>query len=154
MVAREIMTTDVVTISEQATAREAADLLLRLRYDAVPVVGGSGEVVGIVSYEDLIRLALPDYLSDVDLSFLPPSAPFLPTTDTAAIAQVPVGSFIRRGRMPEVPPDEPIAEIARIMLRDRVRRVLVMEKGRLVGIIARGDVVRAIVPPLMTCTPG
>jgi len=39
-------------------------------------------------------------------------------------------------------------------LRDRVRRVLVMEKGRLVGIIARGDVVRAIVPPLMTCTPG
>ncbi|MBM3472384.1 MAG: CBS domain-containing protein [Armatimonadetes bacterium] len=154
MVARDIMTSEVVTIGEQATAREAADLLLRLRYDAVPVVNAAGDAVGIVSYEDLIRLALPEYLDDVDLSFLPASAPFLPAVDAAAICDVQVASFMRRDRMPEVSPEEPVAEIARIMLRDNVRRVAVMEEGRLAGIISRGDVVRAIVSPLMTCSPG
>jgi len=147
------MTTEMVTIGQETTAREAADLLLRLRYDAVPVVNAVGDVVGIVSYEDLIRLALPEYLDDVDLSFLPPSASFLPATDAATIGDMPVASFMRRDRLPEVSPDEPVAEIARIMLRDNVRRVAVMEEGRLVGIISRGDVVRAIVPPLMNRSP-
>jgi len=154
MVARDIMTTEVVTIHEHATAREAADLLTRLRHDALPVVNEAREVVGVVSYEDLIRLALPDYLDDVDLSFLPPSARFFPSGDAAAIGDVPVGSFMRRDRLPEVPPDEPVAEVARIMIKEDVLRVVVVEGGKLAGIVSRGDVVRAIVSPLMDHSPG
>ncbi len=155
MVARDIMTSDVVTLRDEATAREAAELLLGSRYDAVPVVNAEREVMGVVSYEDLIRLALPEYLDEVDLSFLPASAQFFPAGDAASLADVKVNSFMRRDYLPVVSPDEPVAEVARVMLKADVRRVVVVDaSGRLVGLVSRGDVVRAIVSPLMHSESG
>ncbi|MGQ9732684.1 MAG: CBS domain-containing protein [Candidatus Zipacnadales bacterium] len=150
MVARDIMTNEVVTISEDATAREAVELLTSVGHGAVPVVNAAHEVVGVISYQDVIRLALPEYLDDVDLSFLPPSAQFFPRVAAGrALGDVPVKEFMRRGHLPQVSPDEPVAEVARLMLREEARRVVVVDEGKLVGIIARGDVVRAIVSPLI-----
>jgi CBS domain-containing membrane protein len=148
MVARDIMTKEVVTI------REAADLLAGLAYDALPVVNEANQVIGVVSYRDLIRLALPDYLDDVDLSFLPPSAQFFPKAGGVPIGEVKVGSFMRKDYFPQMAPDEPVAEVARIMITEDVRRVVVVEGGKLLGIISRGDVVRAIVHPAIGKEPG
>jgi CBS domain-containing protein len=154
MVARDIMTKEVVTIRDEATAREAADLLAGLAYDALPVVNEANQVVGVVSYRDLIRLALPDYLDDVDLSFLPPSAQFFPKAGGVPIGEVKVVSFMRKDYFPQMAPDEPVAEVARIMITEDVRRVVVVEDGKLLGIISRGDVVRAIVHPAIGKEPG
>lgn len=150
MVARDIMTTEVVTISEKATAREAAELLLGAPYDAVPVVNEGGRLVGMVSYIELIRLVLPEYLDEVDLSVLPASADFLPGYSATPIADRQVSSFMRRDPLPQVSINEPVAEVARIMVHENVPRVVVIEDGRLVGIISRGDIVRAIVSPHMS----
>ncbi|MBM3500811.1 MAG: CBS domain-containing protein [Armatimonadetes bacterium] len=149
MVARDIMTADVVTLREDATAADAATLLLGSLHDGVPVVGAEGQVVGVVSYEELIRLALPGYLDQVDLSFLPASAEFFPVQANAEIGQTPVTSLMCRESHLVVGPDEPVAEVARLMLSRGVRRVVVVEGGRLVGIIGQGDIVRALVAPLV-----
>jgi len=154
MVARDIMTREVQSVRPEATAKEAAELLLSSGRGAIPVVSEEGAVVGVVSFQDLIRLALPAYLDDVDLSFLPEDAGFFPASGGAdCLVDTPVEVFMREGYLPQVPPTEPVAEIARLMLTKQVRRVVVVEDGNLVGIVSRGDVVRAIVHPAIGSPP-
>jgi CBS domain-containing protein len=57
MKAAELMTTNVVTIAEDATAADAAQLMLQHRISALPVVDSSGRLTGIVSEGDLTRRA-------------------------------------------------------------------------------------------------
>jgi CBS domain-containing protein len=148
MTARDIMSTDVVKLSERATIREAVALLNSTHHGALPVINDAEEVVGVLSYQDVMRLALPEYLDGVDLSFLPASSGFFPKSgEYDNLGDVPVKEVMRPGYLPEVRPAEPVAEVARVMLKDQARRVVVVDEGRLVGIITRGDVVRAIVQP-------
>ena len=55
MLAKDIMTTDVVTVTPEASVEEIAMLLLAPGISGVPVVGAEGALVGMVSEGDLIR---------------------------------------------------------------------------------------------------
>ena len=55
MQAQDVMTTEVASIRQDATVREAAKLMLARRVSALPVVDAKGGVVGIVSEGDLVR---------------------------------------------------------------------------------------------------
>ena len=148
MVARDIMTAEVVTVQDQASIREAADLLLSKSYSALPVVNDAGELVGAISYHDLIRLVLPESLDEVDLSVLPTSAGFFPAPARAeALGDARVGEEMQSEELVSVPPGEPVAEIARLMVTQAARRVVVVENGKPIGVVAQGDIVRAIVHP-------
>jgi CBS domain-containing protein len=57
MKAADLMTTNVITIAEDATVFEAASLMLTHQISALPVVDQSGKLVGIVSEGDLMRRA-------------------------------------------------------------------------------------------------
>ena len=57
---RDVMMTDVVTVSTDATARHLARLLADEEISGVPVLNGSGSLVGVVSSTDLVRLAADD----------------------------------------------------------------------------------------------
>ena len=54
---RDIMQSDVVTVTTDATARELARLLADEQISGVPVVDGAGRLVGVVSSTDVVRLA-------------------------------------------------------------------------------------------------
>jgi CBS domain-containing protein len=54
---RDLMQTEVVTISPEATVRELARLLADTGISGVPVVGPGGTVLGVVSSSDVVRLA-------------------------------------------------------------------------------------------------
>jgi CBS domain-containing protein len=151
MTARDIMTTNVVSVGEEVTVAEVADLLVAHSFDAVPVVDATGRVLGLVSYDDLIRLVLPEFLDDIDLSFLPASAGLFPGAGgREGLGDLKARDVMRRDELQEVPPGEPIAEVARLMLAEGVRRVVVVEEDRLVGIVSRGDIVRAVVHPRLS----
>ena len=62
---RDIMQSDVVTITTSATARDVARLLADEQISGVPVLDGVGQLVGVVSSTDLVRLAAED--ADVQL---------------------------------------------------------------------------------------
>jgi CBS domain-containing protein len=57
LLAEEIMSTPVITISQEATVKEAADLIEQHRIHCLPVVNRAGRMVGIISAHDLLRLA-------------------------------------------------------------------------------------------------
>ena len=149
MIASDIMSRDAAVVRPDATARDVVELLSQTHHSALPVVDEDNRVVGVVSYRDLMRLALPDYLDGVDLSFLPASAGFFPACASPdCLGDATVETFMRRDYLPRVPPTEPVAEVARIMLNNNVRRVVVVDEGsRLLGVVSRGDIVRAIVQP-------
>jgi CBS domain-containing protein len=146
LTARDIMHAEVVTIGPDATVRELADLLAQHRISGVPVVDTEGAVVGIVTEGDVI-------LQDAELHF-PHYIQFLDST----IYLESVRKFEERFRktfgnkvadvmsteVVTVSPDATIHELTTLMADNEVNRLPVVDEGRLVGIITRGDIVSAI----------
>lgn len=113
--AQDVMTTAVVTVAPDATVRDAAELMLDRRISGLPVTDAEDCVVGIVSEGDLI---LP--------------AEF----DTARVRQVMSSGVV------SVWPAAPLSEVVALLEKHGIRRLPVIEAGRLVGIVSRADLTR------------
>lgn len=146
MTARDIMHSDVVTIGPGATVRELADLLAEHAISGVPVVDAAGTLVGVVTEGDVImqdaELHFPHYLQFLDsVIYLESVRKFeerFRKTFGNKVADVMSTEVIT------VTPDATVHEITTLMADNNVNRLPVIEEGRIVGIITRGDIVRAI----------
>jgi acetoin utilization protein AcuB len=121
----------VVTVKPRDSAVHARALMAKHRINQVPVVVGS-RLVGIVTDRDL-RDAFP--------SVFEAAASCGGSTDPAAI---PV-EHLMTAKVVSLPPDASLADAARIMRRERIGAVPIVEAGRLVGLLARSDVLDAFV---------
>jgi CBS domain-containing protein len=141
MRARDVMTPDVVTVAADALVGEAAELLVGHRISAVPVVDAEGALVGIVSESD----------------FLPrvagrPPAPWWLRLLTGTVEEA--RAFVKaHGRRVDevmtrdvltVRPETALGEVAHALEARGVKRAPVVADGRLVGIVSRADIVRAL----------
>ena len=79
-----------------------------------------------------------------DVSFLPPEADFIDEEGREHLATIPVGQIMHRKPLYTVATDTSLAEAALLMLRHHIRRIPVIEDGKVVGIITRSDIVRAM----------
>ncbi|MBR2832083.1 MAG: CBS domain-containing protein [Oscillospiraceae bacterium] len=121
MIVYDVMNKHVVTISPEESARQAAKLLFRYNIGSVPVVAANGRLRGIVTDRDiLLRCIAAD--SDPD--------------DT------PVSEIMTRS-MITAAPDTEIPEAARRMSVGQVRRLPVVDGGRLVGMLSLADIARS-----------
>lgn len=152
MVVRDIMETEVVSVPATDSVRRAGEVMLEMGFAALPVVDAEGALVGIILEEDVLGAAIPGYVSQIeDLSFLPKSDSF-PWPGRADLDALRVGQLMRDATPQVIGPDEPILEAARIMLSTHVRRCLVVEDGKLVGIVGRSDLMEIIVRPALEGT--
>ena len=143
---REIMTTPVITVKPETTVRELADILAKNKISGVPVVDDQDRMLGMVSEADVI-------VQDADLHF-PYYIQFLESVIYLQSVhkfeerfRKAIGSKVSQIMTQEVisaSPDESVREVATLMADRNVNRVPVMENGHLVGIVTRGDIVRAI----------
>jgi CBS domain-containing protein len=145
MQARDIMTSEVATVSPETDIRDIATLLLRRRISAVPVVDSTNWIVGIVSEGDLIHQA------DKPCEKWPRSwwLAFLARPERR------IKAFIEaRGTRAEdimtrevicVPDDASLHDIAELLEKHRIKRVPVRCGGRLVGIVSRANLLRGFV---------
>jgi CBS domain-containing protein len=140
-----VMTKDVVTLSPDTSLPAAADLLAEKGFGAAPVVEG-GKVVGLLRDEDLLiseaKLHLPTtftILPGIDLT-LPGSVrkydEELKKAAASTIADVMEREFKRVG------PDATVEDVATLMHEHDVTHVPVVQGDTVVGIVARGDIVR------------
>ena len=118
MRARDIMNRPVVSVDTDTTVREAVTVLTEHGFAAVPVVDDDGRVVGIFSESDGLRAG--HRRED------------LVTTAMTTLVEA-------------TTPDTEIALIAERMLTHRLRSLPVVEEGQLVGMVARRDLLRAMV---------
>lgn len=145
----ELMNPNVVCARPGMTLREVARLLTRRRVSGAPVVDDRGRILGIVTQNDLTR-ALSRRIATGD------AGRFYTSLDEyrdlgrlpASPATTPVEEVMRR-RVYTVPRDAGVAIAAHIMRERRVHRLLVTERGLLVGIISALDLL-AVVEEVLT----
>ena len=114
MKVEDVMTTRVITVTEQHTKQQAAQLLAQHRISGLPVVNAEGVVVGVVTEYDVIGKE----------------------------GQT-VGEIMTRGVV-SVTPDTDLEEVGHILVNERIKRLPVLDQGRLVGIVSRADLVREV----------
>jgi len=140
--ASDVMTAPVVTVSPEATVKEIASLMLAHHVSGLPVVSSAGELVGIVTEADLLHKERGPHRPDGRLTRA------VRSLGRARDVRRKAGGLTAADLMsaPVVTVDEaaPLHEIAAVMVRRAINRVPVMRGGRLVGIVSRADIVRAL----------
>lgn len=145
MKARDLMTTDLVTVTPDTPIEKIALLLLEHRISAVPVMHDQA-VVGIVSESDL--LCRPENGTERARSRW--LAMF---TDSETLAREYAKTHGRRAidvmtrHVLSVSEDTDIGEIANLLESHHIKRVPVMRDGKLVGIVSRANLLRALIDP-------
>ncbi len=114
---RELMTGPVIRVSPEETVAVAARALARYNIGILPVCGGDGRVCGLVTDRDLVTRCVASGRNP---------------------AITPVREVMTK-QVVSVKPDMEAGDAARIMGREQVRRLPVMENGRLCGMVSLGD---------------
>jgi len=146
MRAMDVMTTDVITVDPEMTVQNLATRLAERGISGAPVIDGAGKLVGIVSEGDLLHRTeigaarrhrvrrrswwLDHYASEVAREYIKDhgrAVKDIMTTDVAVVDE-----------------DTDIADVAALLEAKRVKRVPVMRDGKVVGIISRANIVRAV----------
>ena len=142
--ARDMMRTDFPQLHDTDTLSTAIDMFCRLGVSELPVIDTDGDLVGIVTEDELIRVCLPEYITWMeDLSPILNFEPFaqilrqesgLPVLEIMLFAE----------RYATVDEDSPAIQVAKVMLRRDVREVYVLRDKSLVGVITIQDFIHKV----------
>ena len=118
---KEVMTRNVVTFSEDTPVEEVAQILSKKHITGAPVIAGDGSVVGIVSETDVF------------------------TKKGSVVRDIMSGNVI------SVTEEMGIEEAAKLLVGERIRRVPVINRGKMVGLLSRSDVLDFFAKTRWTC---
>ena len=121
MLVKEIMSKNPVTISQEESSAVAARLLSRHNLGSLPVCGSDGRLRGIVTDRDIVLRCVAAE-NDPDIT--------------------PVREIMSRS-MITVSPEDDVRSAAQLMAGRQVRRLPVVEKGKVVGVLSLGDMARS-----------
>jgi CBS domain-containing protein len=141
MQAKDIMTTNVVSISPAVGVRHAVAIMMQSNVSGLPVVDDEGRVCGMLTEGDLllrreIRVPLrsaraPELISEIDLER------YICTNGWCVADVMSRDVIVAR-------PDSEISDIAESLQAHRIKRLPIVEDGRLVGIVSRRDILGII----------
>jgi CBS domain-containing protein len=147
MYAKDVMTTEVITVTPETTVQELARILSEKTISGAPVVDAGGNIVGVVTEGDLVRRAETgtERRAKRRRSWWLDS---LAADEEAAREYVKahgrtVNDIMSR-RVFSVGEDTDLAEIADMLMTHRIKRVPVVRDGKVVGIVSRANLVRAL----------
>jgi CBS domain-containing protein len=146
MRAMDVMTTDVITVDPDMTVQSLAKLLAERGISGAPVVDSDGRLVGVISEGDLLRRAeigtarrhrvrrrswwLDDFASDLAREYV--------KSHGRTVNEIMSRDVVT------VTEDTDLADVAALLEAKRIKRVPVMREGKVVGIISRANIVRAL----------
>jgi CBS domain-containing protein len=138
---RNVMTTEVVTVTEQVPFVELVRLMAVHRISALPVLGADGHLVGIVSEADLLRKE--EYQDDQDDDQHRFHLQGRRQRVARAKAAAHTAAEVMTTPVVTVSPDATVAVAAKLLARHGVKRLPVVDDdARLVGIVSRADLLR------------
>lgn len=142
MKAQDIMTKDVVTVRPEMTVHQMAMLMARKKISGLPVVSKDGDVLGIISESDLI------HRTEIGTEDAPRALTLVLGDSSAARdfakAHGKSAHDIMSRPVVSVTCESDLNEVADLLDRRGIKRVPVLKDGKLAGIIARSDLVRAL----------
>ncbi len=144
MQVRDVMTANVISVSAQATILEAARTMLRNRISGLPVVDAEGRLLGMVTEGDFLRRSeigterrRPKWLEFV-------LGPGHMAEEYVHVAGRKIEDVMTRDPV-VVGEDDDLQTMVELMERRRVKRLPVLRNGKIVGIVSRANLMRALV---------
>lgn len=132
LIVRDIMSHRIHSVPPHSTVRRTLDLMLRRKLHAVPVVGEKGEVLGMVTDSDIMRVLLPK---------IPRAGQ--EETDGDEPQERPVRDIMTRSVLC-VSEEIGVGEVASMMINKDVQQVPVVNAGSITGMVYRGDIIRKL----------
>jgi len=129
MRARDVMSDGVMSLAADATVLEAAQLLVNCHVSAMPVVDGTGRMIGILSEADLLANT-----ADGD----GPTGGLLGAR-SRKVVEIMTRDVITAGE------DTPVAALAKLMTERHIKRLPILREDAVVGIVSRIDLLRALI---------
>jgi CBS-domain-containing membrane protein len=146
LTAKELMTTDVITVTRNTSVRELARLYTQHNISGAPVLDDHGKVIGVVTESDLIfqnkKLHLPTVVAILD-AFIFLESPARTEKELKKMAGSTVGD-IYAPKVISVQQDTPLDEVATLMAEKKVHTLPVFDGEKLVGVIGKSDIIRMI----------
>jgi CBS domain-containing protein len=152
MIVADVMTRNCITIAPDATVQEAANLMLDRHISGLFVVDKAGELAGVVTEGDLLRrdelgtqrnrpwwlrlLASPARQAEDFTRANGRHVRDVMTTDVLSIAQ-----------------DAPLPDVVAAMEKNRIKRLPVTADGKVIGVVSRSDLLRALITRARTAEP-
>lgn len=141
---QDVMTTDVIAISKFEGVMDVARTLSEKSISGLPVVDKDNRVIGIITQADILSVVgvrREHTVRDLLKHMLGEPLPERRTGDHVADIMTSPAMTVR--------PEENLAEAARILEGKKIRRLIVVDDGnRLVGIISRADILKAMIKKL------
>jgi CBS domain-containing protein len=147
MQVRTIMTTQAVRIRHSASLRHAAEIVALSGVGDLMVVDEGGNFVGVLSEGDILRNALPDFEEILEEGGTLYDAFQLFMRKGRELSDKPITPLVIREPL-TVHPDDHVAKAATVLINRQIRRLPVVEEGRLVGTVSRANICQAVVGTL------
>ncbi len=132
MLVREVMTSPAVTVAPRTSVKEGLRMLDRYRVTSLPVVGSDGHLLGIVSEADLLHEVVRH---DDRTSMIPHDQTHQPARCVEEVMST---------LSMTVAPDSDLSDAVELMTGTAVKSLPVVERGRVVGVISRSDIVHLL----------
>ena len=149
LTAREIMTTNTVTISPEAGIADAVKILLERHFNGLPVVDAEGNLLGLICQSDLVaqqkKLDLPSIFSLLDGYALFGAS--RTERDLDKITALTVGQAMTT-KLITGTPDTPLEDLATLMVKNKYYTVPIVVNGKVVGIVGKEDILRTLIHDL------
>jgi CBS domain-containing protein len=114
MIAKDVMTRDIITVSPSTKVKSLAMILIKNQISGAPVANKDGKILGIVSEADIVAKKGKD------------------------------AKAIMSKKVISVRQDASVEEIAQLMVTHAIKRLPVIDGGKIIGIVSRADIVNAI----------
>ena len=143
----DVMTREVITVTPETSLRDLAEILSQKNFNGVPVVDDEGDVIGVASESDLVERNKPLHIPTVFVildSIIPLENPWRMQKEFKRLTSTKVEDIYSKPAVC-VEPDTDISEVARIMSEKSIHTLPVIDRGKLVGVIGKGDVIRSLI---------
>jgi CBS domain-containing protein len=146
ILAKDIMTREVLTVSEETPINEAARMMMENRISGLPVLNSAKSLVGIVCESDIIdqgkQLHLPTVVNLMGyIVFLESSRKL--EKELKKMAGLTCRDLMS-APVKTVTPDSTLEQVATLMAENKIHSIPVVEGGKLAGIVGKKDIVRAL----------
>lgn len=147
MLAKDVMTREVISAGPNDRIEDVVKILIDNKISGLPVVDGEGRLLGVMTEKDLIikaaELKVPFYITLFDsIIYLQNTIRFNEQLKkyTATLVKEAMSK-----KVVAVEEDTPVSKIVELMQGEEINRVPVVRHGKLVGIITRNDILKALV---------
>ncbi len=146
--AKNIMTSPPITIGPQADIQTTIKTMIEHKISGLPVVNKENELVGVITQSDLVTLQkqikLPSVFTLLDAFITLPGSEAMEKEMQKILAYTVEEAMTKKPAT--IGPDTGIREIAGLMVDEKLHTLPVVDKGKLVGVVGKEDVLRTLLP--------